>query len=57
MLNLADERNPGREHGVARHVKIIDPERDHRARGEEAVKSVGRAIQLQDRAVGELEPT
>src|ERR1700759_5439086 len=56
MLNVADEVEAGRKHGVLRGVKIIDLESHHRAGREEAVKLVGRTIQLQDRAVGELGP-
>jgi hypothetical protein len=56
MLNVTDEIDTSGEHGPARDIEIFDPERDHRACGEEGMKFVGRAIEFQDSTVGEPEP-
>jgi len=56
MLNVTYEIDTGGEHGPARDIEIFDPERDHRACGEEGMKFVGRTIELQNSTVGEPEP-
>jgi hypothetical protein len=56
MLNVTDEIDASGEHGPAGDIEIFDPERDHRAGREEGMKFFGRAIELQDRTVGEAEP-
>jgi hypothetical protein len=56
MLNVTYEFDTGGEHGPARDIEVFDPEPDHRARGEEGMKFVGRTIELQNSTVGEPEP-
>jgi hypothetical protein len=46
MLNVTYEIDTSGDHRPARDIEIFDPERDHRARGEEGVKFVGRTIEL-----------
>jgi hypothetical protein len=55
MLNVTYEIDTGGEHGPARGIEVFDPERDHRACGEEGMKFVGRTIKLQNSTVGEPE--
>src|SRR5262249_47725249 len=56
MLSMTYEFDASRKHGLASDIEIVDPESDHRARREEAVKFVCPTVNLQNRAVGELEP-
>ena len=56
MLNVTYEFDTGGEHGPVRDIEVFDPERDHRACGEEGMKFVGRTIELQTSTVGEPEP-
>ncbi len=46
MFDVAYEFDTSGDHGRARAVEILNPERDYRARGEEGMKFVGRTIQL-----------
>ena len=56
MLNVTYEIDAGGEHSSARHIEIVNSERDHWACSEEGMKFIGWTIEFQNTPVGEPEP-